>query len=648
MRGFTQKIAFSVAISACAAWGTVHARVTKLETVNMGAAFEGRSFGDIGAYERLDAIAHFAVNPNDPALREIVHLKDAPVNADGEVEFSTQVTIMRPEQADKRSSVLFYEVANRGRSHAMVEVNLGTRSAIPRTAKDAGDGFLMAQGNTLVWSGWQSDIGGELIHLNAPVAAGVTGLSREEKIFEKLAATGEIELSYPIASQDLSQAHLYVRQHQGDARTELKGAFRYLDSHKVQIDRPDSMDAGAIYEFVYPAKDPVVQGLGFVATRDLIAFLRDDNTSVARPVEGIDTVLAFGISQSGRFLRDFIAQGFNADEQGRKVFDGAFINVAGSRKTMLNAPFAQPGRYSRQHEDHDWPGDEFPFSYAETTDAISGQSGSVLSACEKTQTCPKIMHTDSSTEFWQARAYLVNTSTDGSNALPMPSNVRLYAFSSAPHFNQWAADAKAVAVCAAPVNPISQAPAQRALLLALTDWVKHDKAPPASVFPSVADGSLVAVSALVQPQIAGAVAQPLFNQLNVKDYRTQPPTKGAAYPQMVPRIDALGHEEGGVRMPFVAVPLATYTGWNMRKTGYAAGDLCNVNGGAFALPATAQEGDSRPALDVLYPLGLPSYLAQVNRAVTRLVQQGFVLEQDRALIQAEALRQGKTAFALPQ
>lgn len=635
-------LALCVFAVACA---SAHARLTDFKTVSVKPAFEGRVFGAVGAYERIDAVASFAVDPASPQLASIVDLGRAPVNATGEVEFSTQVTMLRAVVPAQRSPFLLYEVPNRGRSHAMVMLNLGTVSNIPTKAAEAGDGFLMNRGDTVVWSGWQSDIDGPLIHMKLPVLDGVKGTSREQFVFDKPGATGVGELTYPASDTDISRAVLTVRARDADAPRVLPGAFKYLAPNKIEIVRQPDMDAGAIYEFIYPAQGAVPAGLAFAATRDLVSYLRGHpGHALASPLTGIQYTLGLGISQSGRFVRDFIYEGFNADEGGRRVFDGAMPHIAGSRKTFVNHRFAQPGRYSRQHEDQDFPGDQFPFTYANTVDPVSGNKGSLLSACEKTATCPKIMHVDSSTEFWQARAYLLNTTPDG-KPVKMPSNVRLYFVASAPHFNRWGAKPDAVAMCARPSNPLNPSPVLRALYVSLEDWVATGKAPPANRYPSLADKTLVKLENLRQPRIDGSVTQPAYNRLRLLDTTTQPPVRGAAYPAYVPTVDTDGNDLGGIRLPFVQAPLGTYTGWNPRAEGYGAGDLCNVYGGYAAFPSQPSLDDSRTSLAVRYPQRLRSYTEQIDTAITRLVKDGFMLEEDRKSLIDQAQIEGTAAFA---
>ncbi len=608
--------------------GSAAARVVEFQIQSSEGIFDGQTFGDTGAYERIDAIATFAVDPSAPENDAIVDIGKAPRNEDGEVVFSTEVSILRPTESSKRSGFMFYEVPNRGRNLSFMLLNRSGSSAVPKTADDAGDGFLMKRGDTIVWSGWQTHLPDDKLNLELPQANGVRGFSREQVIFDKPGASGKLTLTYPAADLDQTKATLTVRTKEGDPRqTPEDLTFSYLSPTEIEINRPAGAKDGAIYEFIYPAKDAVPAGLAFAATRDLVSFLRGNpGHDATSPITGVEHTVAMGISQSGRFLRDLIYQGFNADENGKRVFDGAMAHIAGSRKTFTNYRFAQPGRYSRQHEDHDYPGDQFPFTYAMTTDPLSGRRDSLLAACTATDTCPRIMHTDTSTEFWQARAFLLTTSPEG-EALTMPENVRLYFIAGAPHFNSWAAKSTENAVCANPTNPLSSAPIMRALYAAMEDWVANGTEPPASQYPSNSDETLVPLEDLTLPVIDGKSAQPSFNVLQVMDHSQQPPARGATYPVLVPSVDADGIPQGGVRLPYVAAPLGTYAGWNLRKPGFGEGDLCSLTGSYQAFPATASDADSRSPLEARYE-DQSSYLEAVKSAAEDLVEERLMLADD--------------------
>lgn len=634
---FTRTIRAGLLIGTAFAWANAaEARVTAFDVTSTKPVFYWTNYGAGGAYERIDASARFAVDPASPRARAIVDVDKAPVNAAGEVELSTEVAILRPVDPAKRSSTLFYEVPNRGRNLSFMGLNRATSVTIPSTVEEAGDGFLMARGYTLVWSGWQSGLADDLLNLTLPKAEGVVGPSREEFIFDEAEAVSTATLTYPAADLDPAKATLTVREKESDERQTFDGlSFRYLSPREIEITRPASMDAGAIYEFIYPAKDAVPSGLAFLALSDLVSFLRGHAGHDAQnPLEGIEHTIAMGISQSGRFLRDFIYQGFNADEAGARVFDGAMPHIAGSRKTFTNYRFAQPGRYSRQHEDHDFPGDQFPFTYAEATDPLTGKTESILTACTATGTCPKVMHTDTATEFWQARASLLSTSPAG-EALDMPDNVRLYFLAGAPHFNAWPSEAKETSNCIYLSNPLSPAPVLRALLVAMERWVKDGTEPPASRFPSLSDGTLVQRDELKLPEVAGDLPKPISNPLEVMDHSVLPPASGAAYPVLQPAIDEDGIALGGVALPRVQAPLGTFYGWNLRKDGFAAGELCSLTGSFIPFAKTTTADDSRTPLDQRYA-DKAAYLDAVQAAADQLVADGLMLAEDVGFVMERA------------
>lgn len=622
--------ALAAATAAFGTAGAVDAKVLNFQIIQSGPAFDGQEFGETGAYERIDAVAEFAIDPASERGKRITDLAKAPVGADGLVHFSTEVTILRPADPAKASGVLFYDVPNRGRNLAFMLMNLSDSSNIPSTAAEAGDGYLMREGYTIVWSGWQADLPDDQLKITLPVLPDVTGLSREEMVFDKDEPTGKIKLTYPAADLDPAKAVLSIRREAEEPRSTAPGlTFTYLSPTEIEVTRPQGYDGGAIYEFIYPAKDAVPAGLGFAATSDLISYLRGNPGHDAEPaLAGINHTIALGISQSGRFLRDLIYSGFNSDEQGARVFDGAMPHIAGSRKTFTNMRFAQPGRYSRQHEDHDFPGDQFPFTYAETSDPISNQTGSIMTACEADQTCPKVMHSDTSTEFWQARAALISTGPDG-KPLIMPDNVRLYFLAGQQHFTGWNSVSSVTDMCRYPSNPVSSAPIMRALLARMKAWLVDGTPPPDSRYPSVADGSLVPLYDLALPNFGTEPYVPVYNELQLRDHSSIPPAEGAVYPVLVPQLDEDGNPTGGIDDPAIAESLGTSWGWNIRNQGFAAGDLCGLTGSL--IPFDQSERDSRKPLAERYT-DEGAYLGALSSAADALIADGYMLAEDKAII----------------
>jgi len=611
------------------------AGVGRFEILERTPAFGGRSFGDHGSYEEIKAVAHLRIDPAAPGNRGIVDLDKAPRGSDGLVAYDVDVAILRPKDPRKARRVLVSDILNRGG-----KIITGLNGTANPTGADPGDGFLMRQGYTLVWVGWQAELGPGRMQARLPVAtengAPIVGFADQEAIFDVPGAVGKMTLPYPAAMLDPARATLTVQARAADAARSLPSTdWRYLDDRHVEFARPADMDAGAIYRLRYPAKDPVVAGLGFAAVRDVVAFLRhdrQDGAGRANPLQDlakapcevdaqrrclkngggyVDIAVGFGVSQSGRFLRDFLWRGFNADTAGRPVFDGLMPNMAGARTTWTNVRFAQPGRFSRQHEDHGVPGFTFPFSYAPVADPVTGMRDGLMERCRVDGTCPKVIHLDTSAEFWQAGAALVGTG-GGAGDLAQPADVRLFMVAGGTH-----APGAVVKACEHRANPLASTALQKALLVDLVDWAAGRSAPPASRWPRVADGGL-------SPFEARSSRQPaVINQ-------PEPPGRAASWPVLTPAVDADGHEIAGVRLPEIAAPVGSYLGWNLRAEGYAKGELCNLFGAFIPFAAeTAGPADPRLPLAARYR-DHEAYVAAVAKAATGLQADRLMLEEDVA------------------
>ena len=542
------------------------AEVVRFEVLEVESpTFEGREFGSVGPYEKIVARAFLEVDPTDPHNAGIVDLKQAPRNAAKRVEFVADVVILKPIDLAQGNGRIFYEVVNRGRKRSLGLINDAPWNNDPTTAADAGNGYLMREGYTVVWSGWQGDVppAEGLMRLEVPILTGVTGTNQDEFILSDV-YTPFGSLSYSVADLDPAKATLTVRQNERDPRvTPFDLSFEYVvaapagvgatSPDQILIHRPSGFDGGAIYELTYLARDPVVMGLAFASTRDVISFLRQEksdpmgnpNPLAPNGSPAIRYAYAFGRSQSGRFLRDFLYQGFNEDEKGQRVFEGILPHVAGSRKMFTNYRWAQPGRYSRQHETHLTAGDQFPFTYGVLTDPLTGKRDGILARCLEAKNCPKVMHTDTSTEFWQARSSLVVTDTTGAD-IELPPNVRAYLIASAPHGNSIDAVPGPTAYCQQLSNPLHVGESMRALLHALDRWVSEGVEPPHSRFPSRSEGTLVTPdpAGMSFPSIPKLTYNGRVNGLRVTDYSAQPPREGKAYPVFVPRVDVDGNDLG--------------------------------------------------------------------------------------------------------
>jgi len=614
--------------------------ITRLVIAKRQAAFGGASFGSAGPYEILAGTAYGELDPRAPGNTAIVNLSRAPLNARGHVEYSVDFMLLKPVDEKKGNGRLIYDFVNRGRNTILRLDESGDSF----TASDAGNGFLMKHGYTVAWSGWQMDAPGAPGFLRAyvPVAMDggkpATGMSRDEFTDVPAGPAFTQALSYPVLLNTTGTT-LTVREHEADPRKPLPASsWHFLDERHVEITAEPGFDRGALYELIYPATNESVADVGLAASRDFVSFLRyadQDSTGQANPVRDPGTsfkaTLAFGISQTGRVINDFLYQGFNADLSGRVVFDGALPLLSAIRRTYTNFEFAQPGRFARQHEDHQYGGDQFPFSYSTSKDSVSGKIDGVLVQCEKSHTCPKIVHLDSDTEFWQSRDSLAVTDTNG-HPLALPENVRAYMLSGLAHFpaQNWTTRGN----CQQFQNAMNYGPYARALLVALDRWVTDGVAPPPTTFPNLKNHTLLPLAKVQAsyPAIPGAPFSPLYDQLQVVDQKSMPPeASGHAYPLFFPLMDADGNPQGGIILPEIAVPIATFSGRNVRAEGFSAGELCGLSGSYIPFAATKQErianNDPRLSLEERYK-NAQDYSDKRKHAVDVLVRQGFVLPED--------------------
>lgn len=642
------------------------AAVTRLEiTERITPTFDGKRFGAVGPYEYLIGRAYGELDPGLPTNAGIVNLDRAPKNAAGRVDYSVDVTILKPVDLSRGNGAILYDVLNRGTKRLLTgRVNGGRAMGEARSAEDAGTGFLMTSGFTMVWSGWQGDVvsnprfqrGNTLLSMMAaqlPVANGVTEPLREEFNFDKDEAVSTYKLTYPTADRAPSASRLTIRQRERDPRvTPPDLSWEWVSASEIKVHRPAGFDAGAIYELIYPARDPIVMGIGFAATRDVIEFLRhsaNDQGGNANPLflagkPTVNRALALGISQSGRYLKDFLYQGFNTSERDDIVFDGVLAIVAGSRRTMINLPFSKPGDFSREHETHLARGDQFPFTYATYHDAISGKTDGILAPLKKH--VPKIMHIDTDTEMFQARAALVVTDSAG-HALTMPENVRTYFIAGSQHAP---AARPTWSISQRPLNPLGYGDIVRALIAAMDAWVHDGTPPPPSRYPSVADGTLVAPDdpRAGYPNIPGFRYHGATNVLRLIDETATPTVESSkAYPAFVPARDKDGNNIAGVRHPLLAAPLGTHTGWNLRDKGFAYDAVNNLDGSFVPFARTKAEreksGDARASLEERYA-SIDVWIAQVSAAADQLVQDRFLLRSDADQLIADIKAKGFEIF----
>jgi len=605
---------------------------------------DGTAFGNIGAYERVRGTFKGELDPTDPRNKVIVNIDKAPRNAAGRVEYEADFFMLRPVDGARGNGKLVYDVTNRGRKNIHWRL-MDARPASPahandpRTLEDAGNGLLFRMGYTILWSGWDPDAPRANNGMGMkPVIATNNGKPIVRVIRDELVsgtrspARETFRLTHNTFTTDQSQAKLTVRRREADPRQEIPASgWSYVNDREIRL-MPEGTKpvTGSIYEFHYPAKDPRVLGIGMAAARDLISFMKyeiTDAKGAPSPARGIKAALGFGISQSGRFLRDFVYQGFNQDTRGRNVFDGTLTHTAGVGGVFLNAEFGQPGRTNTQFEDHMMPENEFPFSAARLTDPVTGKTDSIL---RNDGFDPLWMESNTSTEYWQKGASMLTTDPLGSKDVELPANARVYLIAGTQHAGQaWMTSTPGNNVN--PRNPHSPTPAMRALLIALSEWV-DGKAPPPSQTPRIVDNTLIAVDKLQFPAIPNMAIARKVNVFGVlKDWTKPEMDMSKPYRPLVTKVDADGNEIAGILLPDIAVPLGTYTGWNLYKTPYVEGELGDRDGSFAPFVATASEREERkdPRLSLQERYSThTNYVTKVIDAVNKLVAARLLLTED--------------------
>jgi hypothetical protein len=670
MRDLAATIAFLVSLSAA----SLRAELVRIEVARREPFAAGHAFGRSGPYEILAGTLRFEVDPAHAANARIVDLALAPRNARGKVEFRSDFFLLKPEDPARGNRRLFYDVNNRGNKLALGAFN-DAGGNDPRSLADAGNGYLLREGYSVLWCGWNGDVlpGGGRLLIGLPIAKdgerAITGKVHAEITVDAPSYSQPFYWGnsdpYPSTSLENAGAALTMRPERGSPAVEVprdRWAFARFENGQAVPDPKhlyihEGFKPGWLYELVYEARDPRVTGLGFAAVRDAVAFFRReslDGGGASNPLRGaIERAFVFGISQSGRFIHHFIYEGFNADERGRRVFDGAFSHVGGGGKGLFNARFAQTTRHGSQHEDNFSPADVFPFTTVTQEDPLTGERGEVLARARAAGCVPKLFFTTTSTEYWTRAASLLHTDVEGKRDVEPDPSVRIYFFTGGQHGNTASMEK---GIYENPRNVIDHRPLLRALLAALDRWVSEGTEPPPSRFPRIADGTLVDLQAYRSgfPRVPGVrVPEHLFEPLRLDlgpRWKTAgiadvvPPRPGAPYRTLVPAVDADGNERAGIRLPDVAVPWAAFCGWNTRASSAGAeGRLARWAGSTLPFARTAAEraasGDPRPSIRERYPTRA-DYLARIQAAALDLEKEGFLLEEDVVRILRIAAERG--------
>jgi hypothetical protein len=648
----------------------LNARVVRVETTTRTDVLGGKEFGDAGAYERITGRVYFALPVALSHNLRIVDLSNAVNLKNGEVEFSADFIAVRPKDAHKGNGSLLLEVPNRGRGRILSLVDGGDWNL----AADAGDAWLLRNGFTIVSLGWQWDAAGaDALRFLAPVAKEngktITGLLRGDLMPSKLLP--EIPLGhfilgniggteYPMAALEDPRNVLTVRDSRDGQRTVIpRPEWQFaqtVDGKLTPSDRHIHLNGGfqpgKIYEYVYVVADPVVAGGGFAAIRDFASYAKH----APDPVTPAARVYGEGISQNGRFLRDFLYQGFNADEAGRIALDGVLAHVAGAGRGSFNYRFAQPSRDAQPTSSVFFPTDIFPFTDLPEKDPVTGETGGLLDRAVADKVVPKIFFSNTSYEYWGRAAALIHVAADGKHDAPVSDNVRIYHFTGLQHFSGPFPPEKGKGdlLGQQPQSPLPIQYFWRAMITNMDAWVRSNTLPPANSYPKIADGTLVPLREYALPAIPGVNRPHEANEAWHLDFgpnwrdgilRNQPPTLGEPFPVLVPQVDADGNERDGVRLPEVAVPLATYTGWNLRDPAIGAPDQrVSFEASYLPFPKTAADrqktGDPRKSIAERYA-NREDYMTQYKNAVDELVKQRWILSEDRDAV----LQRGEQEWA---
>ncbi len=637
---------------------SVQARVVRVETTTRIDVLGGKEFGNAGPYERITGRVYFALPVDNGHNRRIVDLGNAVNLNDGEVEFSADFIAVRPKDAHKGNGSLLLEVPNRGRGRIIGLVDGGDWDL----AKDPGDAWLLRNGFTIVSLGWQWDAAGaDALRFIAPVAKEnrktITGLLRGDLMPSKVMAEiplGHLILGniggteYPVSNADDPRNVLTVRDSRAGPRSVIpRTEWQFaetLDGKLIPDDRHIHLNGGfqpgKIYEYVYVVADPVVAGGGFAAIRDFASYAKrapDAITPAAR-------VYGEGISQNGRFLRDFLYQGFNADEEGRIALDGVLAHVAGAGRGSFNYRFAQPSRDAQPTSSIFFPTDIFPFTDQPEKDPVTKDTGGLLDRAVADKVVPKIFFSNTSYEYWGRAAALIHVSADGKRDAPLSDNVRIYHFTGLQHFSGPFPPEKGKGdlLGQQPQSPLPVKYFWRSMIANMDAWVRSNTLPPPSSYPKIADGTLVPLREYALPAIPGVNRPHEANEAWHLDFgpnwrdgilSIQPPKVGGPFPVLVPQVDADGNERDGVRLPEITVPLATYASWNLRDPSIGAPDQrVSFELSYLPFPKSAAEreknGDPRKSIAERYT-DREDYMSRYKSAVDDLVKQHWILPEDR-------------------
>jgi hypothetical protein len=667
------KYLFSFLLLNLGALGVLNASLDRVEIDHYSKVLDGKPFGLSGPYEQFVGTMYFSVDPSNEINKVVTDIDFAPTNANQRVEFHSNFTLIKPVDTERGNGTVLFGTSNRGDRRLLTFFNhasANTRwdAAIPETAENYGDGFLMDQGFSLLWVGWQFDpslakIGAsrsfvpQAINVSSPI----TGLVRSDFVigpnYEDPAAPTDVydrtladrnHVPYPVSDTSSELNVLTVRDtREGDRRViprELWDFARVEDGQVVpdltRIYLSTGFEPYKIYEVVYIAQDPQIIGLGLAAIRDAVSTLKYEGFTDLNITEGaINNAIGFGLSQPGRTLRTFLYDGFNEDEQGRKVFDGIMSHIAGAARGSFNIRFGQASRDAHPYLNFYYPTDIFPFSDVTQTDSLTGETGGLLANIPD-RLMPKLFNSFSSYEYWGRAVSLLHTNPEGTIDIGTVDTARMYHFAGAQHLPVSFPPQQSNGQL--PNNPNDFSWMMRALLVSMQDWVSSDMPAPPSVVPKIANGTLVehtkvnfnpipGVNFPEIPHMAYRVDYgPRFKNEGIIDI--EPPIVGPTFGVRVPQVNTDGNELAGLQMPELRVPLATYHGWNRYNDRFGPPNVISHMSGSFvpfAVTETerAHSQDPRPSIEARYS-SKAEYMGLLLQETLELVAQGYILDQD--------------------
>jgi hypothetical protein len=635
--------------------------VTRVEIESRGPLAAGRSFGASGPYEYLTGVLHFASDPKHPGNQAICDLNLAPTNRDGLVEHRAQCHLLKPVEPRPHGRVLVDSI-NRGNLTAVPTFNSAPRRTDGNPDIDPGNGFLFRHGYSVVSIGVQWDPPESPERMRAWYPEALENGQRvrgrnfvqwwPNKRTPHQLLSDAAHKPYPTADIDDTSAVLTVRDHQdGEPAVIARGRWRFAKAVKAGFEPSadycwleGGFEPGKVYELTYTAIGAPIVGLAFLAYRDAAIFLKHGSAKEGNPLAGaIDHAYGYGQSMNGRWLREYLYWGLNRDESGRIAFDGMLANTGSSRRGEFNIRFGQPSTNILRA-----PGNTYPFAYEATPEPALDENRGLLDRSRADGSMPKFIATNSGMEYWWSGASLGHTTVDGARDLDPPQDVRTYYLSGAQHGPGALPLSKRNPdgfLAKQPLNTLDYRPAMRALLTALDEWVREGTVPPASRVPRVDQATAVSRESLKTQytRIPGSAWLSHLPQRLRMDFGPRaksgivsyPPVENGAYPVLVSSMDEDGNDVAGIRLPDVAAPLATYTGWNVRHEEMGQGGLMTSGaplfGATLVFPRTRAEreanGDPRQAIDERYG-SKEDYLARVRAAAETLVRDRYLLAED--------------------